>query len=255
MGLDTILGRKLLTSIDFNGLMVPANSILGAIKTHCEPALFHTGDEADLYSISKSGTLFKVKFKGRYFAISSRHQVLDQGYDHENLVLHNYFRKRLLTSHRAVFPEGSEFQKEDFDALLHEFTEVVRSGELPSLGWYDLTREINRDSIGEIKLAFAVGYPGAFNFIDYEKPAYQAVAKGIVGTPTKSGISGRLAFDPVEPVDFDPSGMSGGPVFGLELDRDGYRASFAGILTNASQIRFNFLSINRLKRMFLSLLA
>lgn len=249
MDFETILGSKVLTSVDFNGLIVPANSLPGVIEKYCEPALFYSENMGEDF-LTKSGSLFKIKYKRRYFAICSRHQVLGQFYDHENLVIHNHDSRRFLTAHRAIFAEGGDSEAEDFDALLYEYTDVVQQGRLKNIYWYDLTSEIGRDSIGETKLAFTIGYPGEFNSIDHETSHYHVVPRSVFGNPVKSRIAGRLAFKPIAPIRFEPAGMSGGPVFGLELDSDGYRARLVGILTNASKERFNFISINRMKWMF-----
>jgi len=198
---------------------------------------------------SKSGSLTKIKFQDRYFAVTTEHQIRIPGYEYKQLCLINDDAIKLLTSHAAYFIVENEESRHGSDIVIFEYTNVVLSGSLSSHGWYDLSKELHSDRLQKPDMVCGLGYPGHRNQIDYENSSYAIAPNAIWGVETEPNIEGRLAFKPTYSIDYAPDGMSGGPVFGLEL-LDAYPSIFfAGILTNASSSVLHFLSRTRLSRM------
>jgi hypothetical protein len=253
--LDTILGSRLNTSIKVNELFIPANSVAQHLRTFAEPAIFHS-DVEEPYDMSKSGSLTKLKINGRFFVLTTLHQLksghhLNFGsYNYDQLCIHNHETKHWLTSNRIIFPEGSEDNLEDFDCLLFEFTKAVEEYALQSSSWYNIDIDIKRDFTPKPMLVCCIGYPGFRNCIDYDNSTYAAAPNAIWGKEVKPSIRGRLAFKPINVESFDPAGMSGGPVFGIATEHDQLVTNFSGILTNASNFQFNFISFQRIKKLF-----
>ena len=249
MDLETIIGSKVGTSIRVNSLLIPADSLSNHLLRFSDPALFNTAG-LEKYSLSKSGSLTKVKLGVRYFALISYHQIKTPSYDFEQLCIIHSDRKTMFTSHSAVFPNGTQENIEDFDCALFEFTDVVKANKLPETGWYDLGVDLGRKLFPKAIIVCCIGYPGYRNNIDFDKLEYPVAPNAVWGHEIESQIKGRLSFRPKPEIDFDPSGMSGAPIFGVELQYNQPVVFFAGILTNASSQTFNFIPITRIRSLF-----
>lgn len=254
MELNTIIGSRVDTSVDFNGLIVPANSVAHHIMSYTSPALFYT-ENNDPYSITKSGSLSRVRYKDRYFALATHHQVRGENYEFDQLCIHNIERKTFNTSNRAFFPEGDSSSKEDFDCLLFEFTDAVSGKGLSQVGWYDIENDLRRHMTPKSLVCCCIGYPGFRNRIDYDQAAYIVAPNAVFGRESSPALQGRLSFKPINEISYDPVGMSGGPVFGLSVESGKVVANLSGVLTNASRTCFNFISLQRIKSLFSLALA
>jgi hypothetical protein len=252
-GRRPLFDLKLATSVKIGDLFVTANSIAPALSNYTQPALFYAHAQADHlgpYGLSIGGTAFKIRYRNRYFCLVSAHQLKSPNalYEHEELCIHSGANNRLLTSHKAIF--AADDDELSFDAILYEFTDVVIDERLPSSGWYPINeKEITAGNPKPIR-AFAVGFPGIYNSIDYSAQSYSFTPYCVWGDETAPMVPERLAFSPNPQVDFDPSGMSGSPVFGLDIDDLIPRVFFAGLLTNASKQIFHFMPRKRLGALF-----
>ncbi|WP_299738506.1 hypothetical protein [uncultured Roseobacter sp.] len=247
-GLSTIIGSRISTAVEVNKLLVPASSIVEHLRGYCEPALFHT-DGFGEFHLSKSGSAFRAKYKGRYFLFCTAHQMKKQRFDHDQLCLLTGDETKIISSHRAIFSEGTADEKDDFDCNLYEFTEVVENGKLSKSCWYDLCGEMANRPVQKPALVCTIGFPGYRNEIDYTNFHYGVSPNAVWGKEEEPSVKGRLAFKPNPRIDFSPDGMSGGPVFGIELRDDKPKAFFAGLLTEATKEKFHFIARSRMFRL------
>lgn len=245
--LETLIGIKASTAFEIGGLFIPANSIAGFLHRYIDPALFFC-DLGHPIEFTKSGSLTRVKFRGRYFALVSSHQVSPEGYDFDQLIIRDPRGRNLLSSHYACFQTEMKDPREDLDLLVFEFTEIVRAGDLPEYIWYDLCREAGWEKIPLPMRALCIGYPSEVNNIEYDAERYAAKAVSVWGTPTKSVLSRRAAFSPDGVPIYEPNGMSGGGVFGIFIDHEVPVIFLAGMLTEATKATFNFVTSTRIIR-------
>ena len=246
-GLETIIGSRAFTAVKCNDLLVPANSLGNYLRSFTEPALFHTEGMGEFH-LTKSGSLFKFKYKERYFVLTTKHQVTGKNcaYSYEQVCLMDYSANSLVSSSMVVFPEESSTEGQAYDCLLFEYTTSVTEGKLTPHGWYKLSEIERQYPTPAPILACAIGYPSYRNEINYETKHFGVSPNIVWGQETNFGMEGRLAFKPLNEVLFDPSGMSGGPVFGCKLVEEKLVMFFAGVLTNATKRKFNFMPVNRL---------
>ncbi|MFK7940142.1 MAG: hypothetical protein AB8B82_12230 [Roseovarius sp.] len=242
--LATILGSRINTSALINDLYIPANSIAERLQSFSEPALFHTNGMGQ-YHLSKSGSLTKIKAANRYFALITQHQLKAADYEYEQLCIFGSSPGRLVTSQSAIF-STDEAEQTDFDCVIFEFTEGVQSGLIDSGGWYNLGLELSDEYTPKPLIVCAIGYPGYRNNFDYENYVYPVSPNAIWGNECNTKVHARLAFEPHSPVDYDPIGMSGCPVFGIKLAENSVEVFLAGILTNASNKILHFLPRKRI---------
>ena len=235
--LESIVGRKINTSVNINGIFVPANSIATAMTTYASPAFF-VNPEVPEFEISQWGSLFKAKLGDRFIALLTAHQ--GAAFEFDQLCIYSELDQRALTSNGCTFSRSKELGEESLDLRLYDFTEVVHSGALPSSGWFDL-RIANPIQLSvKPSLMFAIGFPHQTNKIDYEIHHIQEQVFAAYGQPSESALSNRSALKLSTPIDLDPDGFSGSPVFGVILDGFRIELHFLGITTNASRSLFNF---------------
>ena len=254
MDINTILGSTTATAINVNGLYVRAREIGSVLQLYCDPALFHTAG-TEPYTLSKSGSAFRVKFGDRYFCITTWHQLKNHGYRFEQLCVPNNELKKVVTSEGASFFRGEDNTELEYDFLMFEFTTPVHQGLLSRQGWYNIESDLQRRKTPKPNLTIAIGYPGCMNEIDYDRMAYNTRPYAIYGREARSSITGRLALEPHPKILFDPAGMSGGPVFGISVSELGPSLFFAGIISEATSSKFNFVPFSRLSRAIEKFLA
>ncbi|NDR56537.1 hypothetical protein [Aliiruegeria sabulilitoris] len=253
MDLETILGSKALTAVSVNGLLVPVDSLSKTLRSFSEPVLFYCKDFGE-HGLSKSGSLFKTKFRGRYFGIISAHQIQKSSYSYQELVLSTDDKGNFVTSSMASFPLEDVDRSGDFDCLAFDFTEPVNAGVLPTTGWFNLSKDWDVGWPPKPDLVVAIGYPSHRNNIDYEKMHYPAGPNAVWGDATKPNISGRLAFKPDPPLDYNPEGMSGSPVFAISVNGMETKLFFAGIVTEAGSYMFHFFPFFRIRKLLSNLM-
>jgi hypothetical protein len=214
------------------------------------PALFHTEGLGEFH-LTKSGSVTKVFYRGRYFALATYHQFRLGGYNFDQLVLGSLDHRTVHTCNKVVFPQGGPETLDDYDCLLFDFSMAVSSGALHSSGWFDLSHDMNIGMVPKPLCVCSVGYPGEHNSFEYDPPTYAAKALPIFGRECEPLMAGRLSFRPIADLSFDPKGISGCPVFGICEENEGLRANFAGIVTSGTRTALNFISLSRIRRLLL----
>lgn len=243
--MQTILGRKITTSVVDNSLVVPATSLGPHLRRYTFPAIFQSELNGETI-LTKGGSLAKVKADGRFFAITAYHVISENNYKLTQLCLPQLRPNYFVTSHAVRLPASKE-ALDQFDFVCFEFTEPVNEGLLDASDWFDATYDLNRTTDVEAVMVGCIGYPSHRNSIQYEERTYAVAPDLVWGDQKSSSIADRRSFSPVSPIDYEPSGMSGAPVFGLELRGRHLHLALAGILTNASSVTFNYLPIKSIE--------
>lgn len=239
---ETIIASRTKTAFTIGELIVPANSLSAALVAYVDPAIFHYHSEQP-ENFFLSGTCFKFRFSERYFAVLSLHQLSNLEVDGDQFALMTRDKKRMVTAEKMTFSDGA-----DFDLLLFEFSEPVKSGSLDQNWWAAQQRELFEPTPAALRTC-CIGYPGERNFIDYDRSAYASKPMAIWGNMHEPAMNDRLSFRPL-PIDLEsPAGMSGSPVFGIRINQDKPECFWAGILTNASAEIFNFIPAARIGEM------
>lgn len=243
--IPTFLETKIATSIKVGRIFVLANFLAEHLKSYTAPALFHNEDYRP-YHLTKGGSISLLKYKKRNFALASYHQFLKGNYQFDQLCISNPTRSTLLTPHTVFFPDGSPDQKEDYDCVLLEYTETVQNGLLPNNIWFDFENSEREEPKYKPVALLCIGYPSHRNYVNYDLMSYAVAPNVVWGTQEQSDMSGRRSFTPLNTLDFEPSGMSGAPVFRIDRSGSEFSLNFAGILTEATSQRFNYFSIDRI---------
>lgn len=104
----SILGDQLATAVDLGGLLIPAQSLQSLLGRFCQHLLVWTHDE--IHKLQLVGSSLPVKYRGHYFLLCSKHQLIDV--EPEDVCI--------------VYPDGSNVVT---SSGVRVFEEMVRGGE------------------------------------------------------------------------------------------------------------------------------
>ena len=246
LSVKSILGNRLLTSIECNGLYIPSSGITEYCGRYSNPALYYD-ENFGTFGLSRGGSATYVTYRSRYFVITSKHQQRKLNADYKTFCVHNTERSTFITSHSVHFPLNDPEENHDF--LVYEFTDAVNDGALSQHIWFDINRQDFAQPTIKPNFVITVGFPAHRASIIYEEDRYTRAPNAVIGKECPPTISNRLCFAPIEQIKFDPKGMSGAPVFGIVLEDLKYSLFFAGIVTEANTKKFHFYKARHILRM------
>jgi hypothetical protein len=232
------------STVSSKGIIAGIHSFTKTFANSIEPLLFYLGDLPET-PLSRFGTAFKLNFGGRFFLICTEHQFQDA--DPTSVVIISERDQKAVTSHRTYFAFPAENGDLEMDLRMFEFTELVQSGALSNLGWWNAEDTVSYGDKYEIMVA--AGYPSCDNGIDYQLLDVKLAPRGVFGRgigPTFGRLHG-ISLD--ANLLYDPDGLSGSPVFALVESSGGFTAKFAGIVSNAGRSQINFWPVSELGRL------
>lgn len=237
----TIEQRFLELAAKVGSVIVPGASLERYLSSFSQPLFVWTHDEDFPVSIRGSATL--VAYKDRYYAISTMHQLA--GIDYEDVCLMTEGSNTITSGGSRCFTNPSGATETDaYDIVAFDFTEPVHEGALSPHEFFSFD-EVPPDCPNtEILVWLLSGYPSADQDYDlYEARRLETIKRVLFGKPShQSNDEGLLAGKFHKPLDFPPDGMSGGPVFTVQVDPSGrVEAYFGGLILRAGQTHFHFL--------------
>lgn len=229
-------------TVSVKGIIAGFHTFTKIFTNSIEPLLFHLPDFPET-PLSRFGTAFKVRSGRRYFLVCTDHQVKNA--DPTSVVLLREDARSIFTSHSAVYSHPDSHGEPTIDLRLFEFTKLVVSGKVSSIGWWDIADRVDEAS-DNYEFLVATGYPSFNNTLDYETLNLRLAPRGIFGRRVASTLGGLRAIKLENELTYDPDGLSGSPIFALVESSSGLRASLAGILSNAGRFQLNFIPVTQL---------
>ena len=161
-------------SVPINGIFVPFKTVADAIRRFCTPAFFHHEDQA-VFDLSRIGSAFLFRYRGRNFALLTRHQL---GKD-LSAVRPEQFTVTLIEPGGAkvgLSPNAvTKVQMENIehsnleDVLLLEYDNMREMRNLRGLFLdLDLAHTLETVAPASVKAIFSVGYPTAYGDVDFK---------------------------------------------------------------------------------------
>ena len=254
-----ILFARAKVSVPVNGILVPIKTAVELIRRFCTPAFFyHEGQP--VFDMSKAGSAFLVRYRGRNLALCTRHQ-LGRGLgatrpEQFTVTLFEPGGTKVGLSPNVVSHVHMEHAEhsnlEDLLLLEYENTRGTRNlrGMFLEL---DMAQTLETVDPASIKAIFAVGYPTAFGDVDVKcdeegnitgmdmelrwVKLYLAADKS---APFDTENRRAMIQDPkADQETVDPDGMSGAPVLFVWLDPSSQaHLGFAGMITHARDRRY-----------------
>lgn len=257
--IDTPTLAKMKLSISVNGFYVPFKDIVRSIRRFCPPALFHYEDP--VLDVSPSGSAFLFRYRGRNFGLCTRHQL---GIGATAINPERFMITAEEADGRRVGLSPNRVSRVSFadpahsnlaDMFLAEFDDVRNGRNVRGLFLEtELSRNFQTVQSVEIKLILSLGYPTAARNIDLQ---FDEAGDEITGADITLRwvklyleLDGPALLDPenrrplvkhrtYEQDDVDPDGMSGAPVFFVQLDASSNaHLGFGGMITHAAGGRY-----------------
>jgi hypothetical protein len=239
------------TSVSFNGLLVPASSLIGTLSRYVDN-LFVWNDH-QTYKVSLVGSAVPIRFSGRYFLLCTNHQL--RGCQLENVSLLGRDGENLVTS-SGVRHFNDETNPHYLDLAAFEFTAPCQ--EHPDLKerFFDLREVPPAARNTDIMFALVAGFPSKDQKYELEEKNHIGKFKRIVVCQPDPATydPALLCLRTNEPLDFNPDGMSGGSAFVVQVVDGEFRAYFAGLVVTGGGDRFHIIKVGDIHR-FLTMLV
>lgn len=239
-------GQMLDQSVKLGKIYVPAQSLHTVLGRYCRHLLVWTHDET--YKFQLLGTAIPVFYRERYLLICTAHQL--QSVEPEDVCM-LYPDGSLSVSNSGVrhWNNGAAGETDATDITVFEFTEPLeahRELQADFFNFDSVPPDIQSDNVIAL---FTAGFPSSDQIYDLGVNNHLgSVKRNIVamldGQPDDMALI-RARF--VEPLDFNPDGMSGSPVFVVQIQNGKFHAYLAGMMMRAGRETFYFLKIGYIK--------
>jgi hypothetical protein len=247
--LKTLLGRKIWTSVRVHGLLVPANSLQSRLHLFCQNLVRHTGIEA--FPVQLKGSATGLNYKGSKFLVCTAHQLRDVC-EKEIGVL--FLDESIYISSAGYTRFNASVQQTGSDAVdlcLFDFSEQTEEKTALGRRFFTLRSSDVLKDTDEVLGYHAYGCP-------FDDQTYDILDNNHVGTvirsmtcdPEKAPCDSALGLCRlVGAMDFDPNGLSGGPVFATTLYGEEIVLKFAGIINRAGGAVIHFIKAKEVLRL------
>jgi hypothetical protein len=199
-----------------------------------QPIFFEDGPEGFEYSCG--GTLFYVKFRKKYFAITAKHCLRDRKFETIRLLRPSATKEKAFIPFEVVseIVEPQNSSCDWTDLVFIKLSEDTLSKADKTASWF-----LDFDTLSKSKTAFIVGddlgtkgYPYYARGIDYEKAIIKMGA--VAWSGTYAGVSHEanihtFKFSKLEGIP-DLNGFSGSPVFKILHNNRINTYWFAGVI-------------------------
>jgi len=200
------------TSLLINGIWVPATSVekqLGDFATN----LFVWNDDPT-YKISLPGSASRLKYKGRHFLVCTKHQLT--GHDPKNVCLMTNDGSKLVTSPRFWMLDDPAHQNESdaYDIAAFDFGQKGELSEF-NCGFFNFNTCPSVSLNSSIVAFIVIGFPSNDQLYELENNNHLGSFWRILiaSHESQSNDPAVLELRYHSELDFDPDGLSGGPVF------------------------------------------
>ena len=246
---QTIFLHLIQISIKVHGIYIPSSALQNRLHDFAFNLVYYTHDET--YEVQLIGSATGIEFGGRRILISTQHQIKDcRPSDIGTL---RVTKNSYLSSSGIAFIKASKnsSSKDEFDLCAFDYTPASKEDIALARKFFLL----DEDSVlldGDKPIAFlAYGYP-----FDHQK--YNVCDRNHVGLVSKSitcrpieGFSDEMlgSCRTLSNMDFDPNGLSGGPIFATILVGDEIVLKFAGIINRAGNGFVHFIKAKAVARL------
>jgi hypothetical protein len=216
------------TSVQIGGLILPGKAVEKVLQKYCKHLFIHTGNQQFPYQCFGSGVAIRVD--GRHFVFCCGHQI-DQ-FNPETVTIRSAPSNVTISGSRLIKPTlNDENRDSDWTDIRAMEYEVDRYGIANLSQEFFPTKAGNIWPISYSDIFILYGYPTERQDIDYSIPHITARATTVQGSydgPSASRHVHRLKMD--RKTIFDADGMSGGAVFYLGNNTEGYFIGLAGMI-------------------------
>lgn len=233
MSAKTTLEQMLAHSVKLNGILIPIGSADSVLARYAECLFVHNDDPT--FPVSLSGSAIALRYHGRYFLVCSRHQL--RGKDLERVSILTRDGKHCYTSGGVRHFNEEINELDSHDIAIFDFTDPCEA--IPTLRerFFNFVQIPPDAQSSEIVFIIVAGYPFDDQLYDLADNNQLGLGKRIVVCCPDSQPSDPtlLTLRPLEPLTFDPNGMSGGSAFTVQFVHGEPTAFFSGMIVRAGK--------------------
>lgn len=237
-------------TVDHNGLLIHGRLVENHFSQYCVPLVAWTGIED--YPVSMTGSASLIRYRGRSMMVTTRHQLKQAG-DPEGICItlkDGPGRTRMISSGGVMLFNADMTDGDHHDIVILDFTEPAQH-EIDIRSMFLDFRGQHPDVPAEMVAgAVSYGYPLDSSHIDYAKADMRLGRVRVVCRYEGQGNDDALhIMKPVVPLNFNPNGMSGGPVFTVFIQDGRFKIHLAGINARAGRDRFYVIKAGAIQMM------
>ena len=222
--MKTALERMLKFSVRLNGLLIPVAVVESTLARYTEPIIVWNHD--DVYSCSLMGSGVAIHYRNQYLLLCTRHQlqnVLD-GRPSEDVGLLDKDGVSFCSSAGIRYFDDTANDVELHDLVVFDFTAPCKDRPVMRERFYNLQGCPPTTLSNHIVAFIASGYPSKnqkYDFTEEEKKLgfVKATVPCLLADYADQFKNDHtlLRLKPLNPLIFDPDGISGGSAFVIQL--------------------------------------
>lgn len=239
--LQTLVGRNVWTSVKVHDLFIPANSLQSRLNKFAQSLVQFTGFEG--YEVQLIGSATGLCYRGANFLVCTAHQLKEVSMQHVGIIVPGENRYISSAGHIGFrAPDGP--QPDDAkDLCAFDFTPQMTSNKELVEHFFRLDPDDFMNDEDDVVAYLAYGCPFAdqkYNIVDENHVGI--VIRSMTCRPEDHPPDPALALcRSLAPMDFNPNGLSGGPVFATVLQGSEVVLKFAGIINRAGSGLIHFI--------------
>lgn len=207
----------LATSARVGSLLVPARSLESCLGGFAHPLTIWTHDDA--YIVSLFGSSIGLIHSGKLVLVCSKHQLRDQELSDVGLLLEDGSCLITSSGSRTFHQEIHTEESDSYDLAAFDFSEPASDYPELSRNFFDF-QKVPPDTPNTHVLAFVIaGYPSQDQKYELEDKKHLGLVRRVLVAEPESqpADNALLKLKFVQPLNFDPDGLSGGPAFVIQL--------------------------------------
>jgi len=231
--IETVVGRRVWASVKVHGLFVPAAGLQSRLNKFGQNLVVFT--HVDGYEVQLIGSATGLHYRGANFLVCTSHQVKDFTAQDIGIVVPE--KSRYISSAGFTrFCTGDTLLHGDAEDLCaFDYTPQATSNQELVERFFRLHPDDFMCDEDNVVAYLAYGYPFAdqkYNVVDENHVGL--VIRSMTCEPQNQPADPALALCRLlSPMNFDPNGLSGGPVFATVLQDHEVVLRFAGIINRA----------------------
>ncbi len=239
--IETVIGRTVWTSVKVHGLFVPASGLQSRLNKFGQNLVVFT--HVDGYEVQLIGSATGLHYCGANFLVCTAHQVKDFSAQDVGIIVPEescYVSSAGFTRFRTA---DTLLQGDAEDLCAFDFTpQTTANQELVERFFRLRPSDFLRDD-EDVVAYLAYGYP----FVDQKYDIVDEnhlglVIRSMTCEPQNQPADPALALCRLlSPMDFDPNGLSGGPVFATVLQDHEIVLKFAGVINRSGKGLIHFI--------------
>lgn len=239
----SILEKKLGTSVQLNGLLIPASSLQDTLSRYTSPLM--VDNHNPIYKFGLIGSCVPIFYEKNYYVICTRHQIKDRLPEDVGLLDEDGYKFR-SSAGIVFYPEINEVELHDL--VIFKFTQVCNDHPEMKSRFFSVNCPPQTRS-NDLLFFIASGYPikeQDYGFADDESRLgfkRLSVICSLAEKDSQPMDETLLRLEIIKESGYDLDGMSGGSVFGVQMVNNQPCAFLHGMTTRASNGKVHFLKI------------